>query len=104
MSRTYKRKKPRVTYTVENVIQAVQDTKDGKLSQRRAALKYGVPKTVIQERTLSVKEEQDIEDCIIARAYFGYPCDRRELLNLVGEYVKTNMPSVKTQFADGTPG
>ncbi|KAJ8885502.1 hypothetical protein PR048_011700 [Dryococelus australis] len=107
MPRTYQRKRPRPTYTVDNVIQAVQDVKDGKLNQRAAAVKYGVPKTIIQEhvsgrhKSLS-DEELDIEACILARAHFGYPCDRRELLDLVGKYVKAN--KLKTQFTDGTPG
>ncbi|KAJ8867212.1 hypothetical protein PR048_031007 [Dryococelus australis] len=105
-------------YTVDNVIQAVQDVKDGKLFQRAAVVKVQGSKTIIQERvsgkvtiytfgsgrhkSLSDKEELNIETCILAGAHFGYPYDRHELLNLVGEYVKAN--NLKTQFTDDTPG
>ncbi|KAJ8878220.1 hypothetical protein PR048_018797 [Dryococelus australis] len=86
MPRMYQQNSPQPTYTVDNVIQDVKD------------VKYGVPKTITQERvtgkvtvdtfgngrhkSLSDKEELDIKACILAHVHFEYPCDRHELLDL----------------------
>ena len=74
--------------------------KEHKMSQREAAKRFRIPKSVIQlrvsgkvdmthqgagrPRTLTDEEENDICECLLARAKFGYPCDRAELRNLVG--------------------
>lgn len=76
------------------------------MSQREAAKKYKIPKSVIQlrvsgklslthqgagrPRTLTEEEEEHIE-CLISRADFGYPCDRIELMQLVGELMTLKM-------------
>lgn len=118
MPRSYKKKKPPPSYSLQDLQEAVQMVMEKKMSQREAQKKYGIPKSVIQLRvsgkvsiehkgagrptTLTEKDEQDIAECLLARAKFGYPCDRRELLNLVAEYVKTN--NIINVFTDGVPG
>ncbi|XP_039275953.1 uncharacterized protein LOC120349591 [Nilaparvata lugens] len=118
MPRTYKKKKAAPSYTLEDLQEAVRMVKEKKMSQREAAKKYEIPKSVIQlrisgkvsldhqgggrRRTLTDEEENTIVDCLIARAEFGYPCDRMELMQLVGEYIKAN--DIKNVFKDNTPG
>lgn len=34
--------------------------------------------------TLTIKQELEIIRCLLAGARFGYPCERQELLHLVG--------------------
>lgn len=118
MPRVYKKKKPPPPYSIEELQEAVQQVKEHKMSQREAAKKYKIPKSVIQlrvsgkislthqgagrPRTLTEEEEEHIVECLIARADFGYPCDRIELMQLVGEYVKAN--DIKNVFKDNTPG
>ena len=117
MPRTYKKKKPPPSYSIKDLQEAVQMVKEKKMSQCEAQKKYSIPKTVIQLRvrnkvnecegaerpkTLTDKEEGDIVECLLARAKFGYPCDKKELLNLVGEYVKEYR--INNAFKEGIPG
>lgn len=118
MPRTYQKKKPPPSYSIEELQEAVRMVKERKMSQREAANKFKIPKSVIQLRvsgkvslihqgagrptTLSYKEEETIVECLVARADFGYPCDRMELMQLVGEYIKSN--NIKNVFKDDTPG
>lgn len=53
-------------------------------------------------KTLTEEEENTIVEYLIARAEFGYLCDRIELMNLVGENIKSN--DIKNVFKDGIPG
>lgn len=118
MARSYKKKKLNPSYSIETLKEAVKKVKNKELSQRAAAEKYGIPKSVIQLRTsgkvsadqqgpgrpkvLTNEEEEHIVECILARAQAGYPCDRMELLDLVGEYVRAN--NIKNNFKEGRPG
>lgn len=88
-------------------------------SYRQAEEHYGVPEAVIYNKIggkntpMSVTgasrfqvlppevENQNVK-CWLARSKMGLPCDKLELRQLVGEYVKAK--DLKTPFKDGIPG
>lgn len=51
---------------------------------------------------LNWEDELELEQCLIARAKMGYPCDKRELLDLVGNYVHEK--GIANPFRGGKPG
>ncbi|CAH2016177.1 unnamed protein product, partial [Acanthoscelides obtectus] len=81
---------------------------------------YGVPISVICQRlsgkrrtpidsvargrkpALSAEVENTIEKCILARAQYGYPCDKNELQDLVKTYVESK--ELQTSFKNNRPG
>ena len=58
MVRKYIRKKER-KYTVSDLKNAVKELSEG-MSQRNVALKYGIPKTTLQNNVLKSDEERKI--------------------------------------------
>lgn len=52
--------------------------------------------------SIPVATESEIVQCLVTRANMGIPCDKHELKELVGEYVK--FTGMKTPFKDDTPG
>lgn len=119
MPRIYKRKTTPPSYTSEDILHAVEDVNNKNKTYRQAEETYGVPKSVIFNRiggrkntpaivsrgrqpALSSNVEDTIARCLISRSRAGYPCDKEDLLNLVGTYVKTK--NLATPFNSGKPG
>lgn len=119
MPRNYKRKTPGPSYSLDDLNNAINDVKNGNMTYRQAAQHYGVPFTNIFNRIKGRKVshdrlgggrspdlpphvESDLANCLIARSQMGFPCDKRELKQLVQEYVTVN--NLQTRFRDGQPG
>ncbi|KAF6209815.1 hypothetical protein GE061_015566 [Apolygus lucorum] len=119
MPRTYVRKTAPPSYTVDDVTHAVHDILNGNLTYLAAAEQYSVPKTVLFNRIkgrktnidklgagrptdLPKEVEETLVQCLIARAKMGYPCDKKEVKELVQEYIKAT--GMSTRFVDGKPG
>lgn len=119
MVRHYDRKKCQPSYSLDDIGNAVQDVINKNSTYREAEIKYGVPISVIYHRikgrkidldrrgagrppTLSKDVENNITKCLVARSRMGYPCDKKELLSLVAEFVRVN--NLRTSFTDGIPG
>ncbi|KAJ8883060.1 hypothetical protein PR048_014899 [Dryococelus australis] len=94
MPRVYVKKKRQISYTLGQVKTAVKAVIEKKMTCRKQKkfLKPVLPEEV----------EKEIENCILAKAEWGYSVDRVELLELVQEYVKCN--NLSTPFKDGKPG
>lgn len=117
MPRKYIKKKTQINYTPEVVRQASNEVKRG-LSYSKAEELFGVPHSVIQRfiksgddesklgagrpTALRSEVEDDLEQCLHARAQMGYPCDRMELKQLIQNYVQMN--NLVTPFKDDKPG
>lgn len=115
MPRKYIRKKPLPEYSLNDVQNAVKEIQSG-ATYRDMENKYKIPRSVLNRYTkgqspklrtggrsvLSNKEEELLQECLIARSIMGFPCDKEELFRLVQEYIKIN--NLKTPFTDGRPG
>ena len=119
MPRKYLPKRGPPNYSLDDLAKAVADVQAQRRTYREAAAYYSIPHCVIYNRikgrkipidrmgagvstALPARIENHIVTCLKARAKVGYPCDKQELLNVVGEYVKENQ--LKTRFRDGIPG
>lgn len=119
MPRNYKKKREGPSYSTEDCAHAVEDVINRNKTYREAENYYGVPKAVIYNRisgrktamnvtrpgrsqVLSPEIENEIAECLIVRSKMGLPCDKAELRQLVGEYVKNK--ALKTPFKEGIPG
>lgn len=119
MPRTYIRKRAAATYSTEELQEACEAVQSRRMTYRQAQDHYGIDKSVIYQRlhgrrtsmnkigggrprALSDQIEDQLEQCVLARAEWGYPVDRNELLDIVKEYVETN--NIKTNFKDNRPG
>ncbi|KAJ8918210.1 hypothetical protein NQ315_014078 [Exocentrus adspersus] len=107
-----------VGYSKEHLTNAVSDVINKNKTYREAEEHYHTPISVIYHRikgrnvpidstgpgrkTSLSPEVEVIVNCLIARARIGFPCDRKELCELVGEYVKSK--NIVTCFKDGVPG
>lgn len=120
MPRNYQRKTAGPRYTPEDLKRAVNDVLTKNYTYKDAEDIYGVPKSVIFHRIKGRKIAKDrmgagrspalpdrvenvLENCIKAKARMGYPCNKNDIKNLVGEYVQMN-PNLKTPFKNGVPG
>ncbi|GLV37575.1 hypothetical protein CBL_20387 [Carabus blaptoides fortunei] len=117
MPRKYMKKKTDQRYLQEDLLLAVNDVRNKNCTYSQASHQYNVPVAVIYYRikgrnipdkkmgggrsTVFTTEEQMVE-CLKARARMGYPCDKEELRDLVAKYVKEN--NLPTPFKDGRPG
>lgn len=119
MPRQYKRKKPACSYTVEQIEEACEAVHSRRMTYRQAQNHYKVNRSVIYQRllgrktsmnkigggrppALSTEIENQLAQCILARAEWGYPVDREELLDIVKDYVTVN--NIKTPFTNNRPG
>lgn len=97
-------------YKLGDVLNAVSDVSSGFKTYRQ------VPLTVIFNRIngrktninhigsgrqceLTLEVEDEHERCLIARAEMGYPCSRKELKEIVQEYIQHNQ--LETRFTEG---
>lgn len=118
--RNYKKLKTGPAYTPDDLARAVADVENKNKTFKAAEEEYGVPKSVIYHRikgrkssltklgagrkiALSETVEEQLQNCIIARARMGLPCDREDVCLAVKQYCDTH-PEVKTPFRDNLPG
>lgn len=119
MPRKYIKKKLVPRYSLEDLQRAVQDVKNKNCTYREASAQYNVPLAVIYHRikgrnvqetkmgggrapVFSREVEEQIVECLKARARMGYPCNTDELRDLIQTYVKQK--NLQTPFKDGRPG
>lgn len=113
------KKKTDQRYSQEDLLLAVNDVRNKNCTYRQASHQYNVPVAVIYHRikgrnipdtkmgggrstVFTTEEEEQMVECLKARARMGYPCDKEELRDLVAKYVKEN--NLPTPFKDGRPG
>ncbi len=104
-------------YTEEALKLALQDICEQKLSLRKAALHYGIPKSTMSlyanrklqlggrpgpASILTPAEEQRLVDYAVHMAQIGYGCTRDQILNIVAQIVAKD--GRKNPFVDGRPG
>lgn len=119
MVRTYIRKSSRALgYTKQDLQQASSDVLSGKLTYTAASKHYNIPRPTIyahckgsrglksntmgRTTILSPDIEKRLSDSLKTMEKYGYGLSRREVLNLVGDYLKVN--KIKNSFKNGIPG
>lgn len=119
MVRQYVKKRPEPAYTLEDIRAAVNDIRHHRRSYRQAAEHYNVPRSVLCHRitgrktslevkgagrptALTADNENQLEELILARAKFGYPMDKQELLSFVKDFC--NEKNIRTPFRENQPG
>lgn len=118
MVRKYVRKTKRgESYSKEKLAKAVDDVSSGRINVYQASSIYNIPKTTIVDHlkgrrgqksssfgratALSVETESKLAAYLKTMQKSGFGLSRKEVLNLVGEYVNAN--NLKTPFKDGVP-
>lgn len=119
MVRNYIRKSNRAQkYSKENLEEAIRRVQAREITIYRAVLIYNIPKTTLFNRlkgnrgqksksfgrSTAIPYQQEIElaNHIKIMEKWGFGLTRKEVLEVVSEFVKTN--NIKTPFADGCPG
>ncbi|XP_074039132.1 uncharacterized protein [Leptinotarsa decemlineata] len=119
MPRKYIKKKTTERYSKDDLLRAVSDVKNKNSTYRQASQEYNIPVAVIFHRikgrnvpetkmgagrstALSTEVEEQIVECLKARARMGYPCNKEELRDLIATFVQQR--HLKTPFKDGRPG
>lgn len=118
MPRNYVRKR-QSNYTEEDLKLAVDAVKTKRMTYKLAEKTFKVPQSVICSRIswrVTKKEtlgagrpnvfpthvEEAFSSCMAARAEMGYPVDKKELFDLIQQYVQQK--KLKTPFKDNRPG
>lgn len=119
MVRNYVRKRPDRSYTIDDVKKAVNAVKNRSHTYRSASKHYGIPRSVIYNRingrmtsletlgcgrknALSQEIEEQLENLILARADFGYPMDKQELLDFIKQFCQEI--NISNPFKENKPG
>lgn len=119
MVRNYVRKTTRgLGYSKTDLEKAVEHIKSGRLGPKRASAVYKIPLATVLDHlkgrrgtksqsggrttTIPYEEEVKLANCIKCMVKHGFGLSRKEILSLVGCYVKEN--NIETPFRDGTPG
>ncbi|KAG5895951.1 hypothetical protein JTB14_027952 [Gonioctena quinquepunctata] len=119
MPRNYIKKKTAERYSRNDFLRAVSDVKNKNSTYRQASQEYYISVAVIFHRikgrsipetkmgagrstALSAEVEEQIVECLKARARMGYPCNKEKLRDLVAAFVQQR--HFKTPFKDGRPG
>lgn len=116
MVRTYVRKSSRATnYSKSDLKTAVDNIVSGRLNYSAASKMYNIPlyahskgvrgmksKSLGRATVLPPDIEHRLSDSLKIMEKYGYGLSRREVLNLVGEFLKTN--KIKNSFKYGIPG
>ncbi|RVE41093.1 hypothetical protein evm_014258 [Chilo suppressalis] len=116
MFRTYQRKTDGPPWSKETLYQAVDAVKSG-LSGYEAAKTYNIPRKTIMDHVtgrrrqksskqgrplaLSAETEKELADCLHVMERNGFGLCRKEVLELVGDFVNKN--NINTPFANGHP-
>ena len=95
-------------YDEQKLSTAYNDIITGKLSMRRAAIEYGIPRSTLSDRVtgkvmgptvksgptryLNDSEELELENFIIKMAKIGYAYSRKEIIQLVQEFIDKKKP------------
>lgn len=117
MPRTYKRLfgKGYKHHTKENILQALEEIRNSTLSFRKAAQKYGVPKSVLfrhangevkkqgGQTVLSAQEECMFIERINICSEWGYPIDCYDLRLIVKNYLD-KLGRNEPRFKNNLPG
>ncbi|KAB0790628.1 hypothetical protein PPYR_14930, partial [Photinus pyralis] len=118
MVRTYVRKSQRAkTYTHDQLLEAMNEVKLGRRTVAQASRIYAIPintlidhikgrrgklsSTFGRPTALTLQDESKLADYLRKLEKHGFGLSRREVMDLVGEYVNSN--KIKTPFKDGIP-
>lgn len=118
MVRNYVRKSNRAkTYTPEDLATALAEVKSGRKTVYGASKHFKIPLNTIIDHIKgrrgkksksmgrSTVLSQEVEEILVKglkqMEQYGYGLSRKEILEIVGEYVRQNQ--IKTPFRDGTP-
>lgn len=110
-----KTKKTKLRFNLQDLEDAADEIRNGK-SQRKVEKSSGIARGILhrfmnkgadalgggKRSALGKDVEELLMKCILARATMNFPCSRKELLNLVQEYVNQN--DLTTPFINGKPG
>lgn len=119
MVRTYVRKSTRAFgYSKGNFERAILDINNGRLTYTAASKEYNIPRPTLYQHckgkrgiksnsvgrstALPLDIEQRIADSLKVMERYGYGLSRREVLNLVEHYLKSN--KITNNFKNGIPG
>lgn len=104
-------------YTEETLARAIEEVRANKLSLRKAALQYGVPKSTLSmyvagklelgakrgpASILSAEEEQRLVDYAVHMGQIGYGCTRDQIFDIVAKIVSKD--GRDNPFVNGRPG
>lgn len=118
MVRNYVRKSDRgATYSKENLLYAVEQIKSGSITVNAASEKYAIPRPTLYDHikgrrgmksesigrptALGTATESKLAGLLKVMNKYGYGLSRKEVLNLVGNYVTSC--NIKTPFRNGYP-
>ena len=106
----------RQNYQAQNLCRAVQEVKAGHLSYRRAAEKFGIPKSTLLDKVknshpkimggqtvLDKKEEQVLVEGILRAAHWGFPLTSVDVRYIVKGYLDRSGKREK-RFRNNLPG
>lgn len=109
------RKHSRTTYTQETLQEAIEAVKKGRMTLRKAAQHYGVPKTTMLDRIserrgeklgrsteLGAEEEAIIEERLLLLGRWGFPLSKKDLTLLIKDYL--DRQGRITRFVNNRPG
>lgn len=119
MPRKYIKIRQPPAYSIEDLKNAVNDIINCNRTYSQVEQFYGIPRAVVYNRVKGRKTsvekigagrpqvlnpiiEQDIENCLKARARMGIPCNKEDVKDIVEEYVK--LENLSTPFPAGRPG
>lgn len=110
MVKTNKKKKQFFKYSQENLENAVEAVKSGRMSKHEASREFSVPRTTILRKVsgnvplkrkmgpdteLTEQEEMIFVEWLLARAKKGFAVDRHTLMLSVSYYLKENNRNVR---------
>lgn len=119
MVRKYKRKTDRgLHYSKEDLRLAMDEVKSGRCGVRVASKRYSIPLTTLADHVsgrrgkhstsggrstiIPLDHEKKLCECIEVMETHGFGLTRKEILQLVGQYVTDN--NIQTPFKDNIPG
>jgi len=111
-----RRGKYKAQYSNEDVEKAYEEVKDGKMSERAAALAYGVPRSTLKDKlagrvvnetagrppVLSKEEEDLIVERLIIHGDWGFPLSTTDVRHIIKDYL--DRQGRTTRFVNNLPG
>ncbi|KAK9679574.1 hypothetical protein QE152_g39892 [Popillia japonica] len=115
---TYKRTSERAkAYMQDQLLEAANEVKIGRRTVSQARKIYNIPLNTLIDHikgrrgklsstfgrptSLSIQDETELAEYLSKLEKYGFGLSRKEVMDLVGEYVKSN--KIKTPFKDGIP-